>query len=173
MACMEDCHSVRLSRLLALTVLVLNGSLFRNLTLVSYWASLYICLFSSALSELRSSWCRHKLILFYMRFGLFAAYHDNRKAPWPRSILLESLPENDFCRLRLSNSCMKHYNLRTAQTVRDFLGEQMHIGSPSKRQELGCGTVEPFNTEVQSKPKPAEFYRMNSSMQSHSIDLQL
>ena len=26
--------------LLALTVLVLNGSLFRNLTLVSYWASL-------------------------------------------------------------------------------------------------------------------------------------
>ena len=30
-------HSrVRLSRLLALTVLVLNGSLFRNLTLVSY-----------------------------------------------------------------------------------------------------------------------------------------
>ena len=38
--CMEDCHSVKLSRLLALTVLVLNGSLFRNLTtLVSYWAS--------------------------------------------------------------------------------------------------------------------------------------
>ena len=36
---MEDCHSVKLSRLLALTVLVLNGSLFRNLTLVSYWAS--------------------------------------------------------------------------------------------------------------------------------------
>ena len=34
---MEDCHS-SLSRLLALTVLVLNGSLFRNLTLVSYWA---------------------------------------------------------------------------------------------------------------------------------------
>ena len=33
---MEDCHSVKLSRLLALTVLVLNGSLFRNLTLVSY-----------------------------------------------------------------------------------------------------------------------------------------
>ena len=37
--CMEDCHSVKLSRLLALTVLVLNGSLFRNLTLVCYWAS--------------------------------------------------------------------------------------------------------------------------------------
>ena len=35
--CMEDCHCVKLSRLLALTVLVLNGSLFRNLTLVSYW----------------------------------------------------------------------------------------------------------------------------------------
>ena len=33
---MEDCHSVKLSRLLALTVLVLNGSLFRKLTLVSY-----------------------------------------------------------------------------------------------------------------------------------------
>ena len=30
--CMEDCQ---LSRLLALTVLVLNGSMFRNLTLVS------------------------------------------------------------------------------------------------------------------------------------------
>ena len=49
--CMEDCHSVKLSRLLALTVLVLNGSLFRNLTLVSYWASLSV---SSAPSG--SSW---------------------------------------------------------------------------------------------------------------------
>ena len=42
---MEDCHSVKLSRLLALTVLVLNGSLFRNLTLVSYWVSLYASVF--------------------------------------------------------------------------------------------------------------------------------
>ena len=33
--CMEDCHSVKLSRLLALTVLVLNGSLFRNPELLS------------------------------------------------------------------------------------------------------------------------------------------
>ena len=49
--CMEDCHSVKLSRLLALSVLILNGSLFRNLTLVSYWASLSV---SSALSG--SSW---------------------------------------------------------------------------------------------------------------------
>ena len=38
--CMEDCHSVKLSRLLALIMLVLNGSLFRNLTLVSYWAKM-------------------------------------------------------------------------------------------------------------------------------------
>ena len=52
--CMEDCHSVKLSRLLALTVLVLNGSLFRNLTLVSYWASRSALFFSSALSG--SSW---------------------------------------------------------------------------------------------------------------------
>ena len=51
---MEDCHSVKLSRLLALTVLVLNGSLFRNLTLVSvcYWASRSVLFFSSALSRL-------------------------------------------------------------------------------------------------------------------------
>ena len=48
---MEDCHSVKLSRLLALTVLVLNSSLFRN---VSYWASLSALFFSSALSG--SSW---------------------------------------------------------------------------------------------------------------------
>ena len=56
--CMEDCHSaVKLSRSLAWTVLVLNGSLFRNLTLVSYWASwsaLFTDIFSSALSG--SSW---------------------------------------------------------------------------------------------------------------------
>ena len=51
--CMEDCHSVKLSRLLALTVLVLNGSLFRNLTtLVSYWAS-RSAFFSPALSQAR------------------------------------------------------------------------------------------------------------------------
>ena len=42
--CMEDCHSVKLSRLLALTVLVLNGSLFRNLTLVSYCMGEPICI---------------------------------------------------------------------------------------------------------------------------------
>ena len=50
--CMEDCHSVKLSRLLALTVLVLNGSLFRNLTLVSYCMGEPICtqLFFSSLN---------------------------------------------------------------------------------------------------------------------------
>ena len=53
--CMEDCHSVKLSRLLALTVLVLNGSLFRNLTIVSYWASPDLhCFFFCAFSG--SSW---------------------------------------------------------------------------------------------------------------------
>ena len=59
--CMEDCHSVKLSRLLALTVLVLNGSLFRNLTtLVSYWASRSAFFFSSALSG--SSWADIRIV---------------------------------------------------------------------------------------------------------------
>ena len=59
---MEDCHSVKLSRLLALTVLVLNGSLFRNLTLVSYWASRSALFFSSALSG--SSWAGYRNVLW-------------------------------------------------------------------------------------------------------------
>ena len=72
--CMEDCHSVKLSRLLALTVLVLNGSLFRNLTLVSYWAH---C-FSPALSQARRGPTHPVTVMFYTPRGRAAI-----RNPWP------------------------------------------------------------------------------------------
>ena len=53
--CMEDCHSVKLSRLLALTVLVLNGSLLRNLTDICRLLMLY----SPALSQARRGHLTH------------------------------------------------------------------------------------------------------------------
>ena len=71
---MEDCHSVKLSRLLALTVLVLNGSLFRNLTLVSYWASLSV----SALSQARRGPTHPVTVMFYTPRGRAAI-----RNPWP------------------------------------------------------------------------------------------
>ena len=66
--CMEDCHSVKLSRLLALTVLVLNGSLFRNLTLVS----------SPALSQARRGPTHPVTVMFYTPRGRAAI-----RNPWP------------------------------------------------------------------------------------------
>ena len=69
--CMEDCHSVKLSRLLALTVLVLNGSLLRNLTLVDS------CLFS-ALSQARRGPTHPVTVMFYTPRGRAAI-----RNPWP------------------------------------------------------------------------------------------
>ena len=76
--CMEDCHSVKLSRLLALTVLVLNGSLFRNLTLVCYWASRSVLFFSSALSG--SSWAgapTHPVTVMFYKGGRGNSAHTS------------------------------------------------------------------------------------------------
>ena len=67
--CMEDCHSVKLSRLLALTVLVLNGSLLRNLTLVDS---------SPALSQARRGPTHPVTVMFYTPRGRAAI-----RNPWP------------------------------------------------------------------------------------------
>ena len=76
--CMEDCHSVKLSRLLALTVLVLNGSLFRNLTLVCYWASRSVYESSPALSQARRGPTHPVTVMFYTPRGRAAI-----RNPWP------------------------------------------------------------------------------------------
>ena len=68
--CMEDCHSVKLSRLLALTVLVLNGSLLRNLTLVSSPALL--------ISQARRGPTHPVTVMFYTPRGRAAI-----RNPWP------------------------------------------------------------------------------------------
>ena len=68
--CMEDCHFVKLSRLLALTVLVLNGSLLRNLTLVDS------C--SPALSQARRGPTHPVTVMFYTPRGRAAI-----RNPWP------------------------------------------------------------------------------------------
>ena len=65
--CMEDCHSVKLSRLLALTVLVLNGSLLRNLTLVS----------SPALSQARRGPTHPVTVMFYTPRGRAAIRNES------------------------------------------------------------------------------------------------
>ena len=68
-----------LSRLLALTVLVLNGSLFRNLTLVSYCrASPDLHCFSSALSQARRGPTHPVTVMFYTPRGRAAI-----RNPWP------------------------------------------------------------------------------------------
>ena len=71
--CMEDCHSVKLSRLLALTVLVLNGSLLRNLTLVDS-----IIVSSPALSQARRGPTHPVTVMFYTPRGRAAI-----RNPWP------------------------------------------------------------------------------------------
>ena len=82
---MEDCHSVKLSRLLVLTVLVLNCSMFRNLTLVSYWAS-RSALFADIFSQARRGLTHLVTVMFYTPRGRAAIRnhgHSTRQKTLP------------------------------------------------------------------------------------------
>ena len=141
---------------------------------LSVWVRLYICVcVCVCVSAKNTAVC------------CLTARKSPRNSSLPLGVaiyILRKMPRKPevFCRVLwpwVSNSCtaprgIEHYGnwvCRPTTSLRERWDR--YIGSPSKRQELGCGT-ESRSIPAQSKPTTClSFTEWQSSMQSHSIDL--
>ena len=139
-------------------VLVLNGSLFRNVTLVSHWASrsaLFADIFSNlvrlltALSQARRGLTHPVTVMFYTPASgavqRIRNIHGHRHSTRRLVRLCRHLSKNMNCEADRSASqfiFFERYKVECQQT--------MQIGSPSETRELRCGT-ESRSIPAQSK----------------------